>query len=153
MEKINKKSAPRQKVTAIDREGAWGRVEYLHRLECGHTERRKRPAKTGVIACSWCVVAEKQTEVLQGFAVARPSTPPEDDLFDRLGSLIAVSEKEVAKLRAELASAFDVPIEYVDVAVEDEDGTLSVSYAVLFIPAQDISTLLAKRLDTSDEIG
>lgn len=145
MEKINKKSAPRQKVTTIDREGAWGRVEYLHRLECGHTERRKRPAKTNVVACSWCVVAEKQTEVLQSFAVARPVNPADDDLFDSISSLIAVSEKEVAKLKAEIASSFEVPPEYVDVAVEDNEGVLSVSYAVIFIPAQDIQTLLEKR--------
>lgn len=91
------------------------------------------------------MVAEKQTEVLQSFAVARPTSPAEDDLFDVIGSLIAVSEKEIAKLKVDIASGFDVPLEYVDVAVEDEDGTLSVSYAVIFIPAQDIKTLLAKK--------
>jgi hypothetical protein len=110
-------------------------------LACGHTERRKRPAKTEIISCSWCVVAEKQTEVLQSFATKRPQSPAEDDVFDRLSSLMAVSEREVSKLKAEIASKFNVPVDYVDVVVEDDDGTLSVSYAIIFLSAQDIKTI------------
>ena len=145
-DKINKKSAPRQKILGIEREGAWGRVEYLHLLVCGHTERRKRPAKTKIISCSWCVVAEKQTEVLQSFATKLPQSPAEDDVFDRLSSLMAVSEREVSKLKAEIASELNVPVDYVDVVVEDDDGTLSVSYAIIFLSAQDIKNILLHNL-------
>ena len=59
-----------------------------------------------------------------------------------MGSLIAVSEREVSKLKAEIASKFDVPVDYVDVVVEDDDGTLSVSYAIICLSAQDIKNIL-----------
>lgn len=140
--KVNRKSAPRQQVLHIEREGAWGRVEYLHRLACGHTEKRKRPAKTEVMACSWCVVAEEKGRQLASLATGLPDSPAQEDYRDPIGSLIAVTEKEVAKLRAEIAGRFDVPVDYVDVAVEDDEGVMSVSYAVVIIPASDIQTVI-----------
>lgn len=144
---VNKKKAPRQKVLSIDREGAWGRVEYLHRLECGHIEKRKRPAKTDVMACSWCVVAEEKGVQLQSLAVAPQAYESDDDLLDVLGGSLAASEKAVAKLRADIASRLKVPPDYVDIVTLDDEGMLSVSYAVVFIPAGDIPALLAEPSD------
>lgn len=145
---MNRKSAPRRTVVRIDREGAWGRVEYAHLLDCGHTERRKRPAKTAVLACAWCVVAEEQSEKMKALAVAPAQSGADDDIFDPLGISLAASEKAVAKLRGDLAGRFEVPLEYVDVVTSDDDGTLAVSYAVVFIPAGDIPALLAERSDS-----
>lgn len=141
--KVNRKSAPRQHIEKIEREGAWGRVEYLHYLSCGHTEKRKRPATTEVMACSWCVIAEEKGKQLASLATRLPDSPAHDDFRDPLGSLIAVTEKEVAKLRAEIAGKFGFPVDYVDVAVEDEEGVMSVSYAIILIPASDIHTIIS----------
>lgn len=144
MDKVNMKSAPRRTVVRIDREGAWGRVEYVHELDCGHSERRKRPAKTGLLACSWCVVAEQKAEQLRELAVVPTRTQPsvDDDLLDELGMSLAMSERELAKLKASLAAKFDVPLDAVDVVVEDNEGVLGVSYAVVFLDAGQISAIL-----------
>ena len=139
---VNKKKAPRQKVISVEREGAWGRVEYVHQLECGHTEKRKRPAPTDVIACSWCVVAEEKGVQLQALTQVQQSDGPEDDFTDILSVSLASSEKAIAKLRADLASRLDVPPDYVDIVTTDEEGMLSISYAVVFIPAGDIPAML-----------
>lgn len=145
---MNRKSAPRRTVVRIDREGAWGRVEYAHTLDCGHTERRKRPAKTTVLACAWCVVAEEQDQKMKALATTSAPGGADDDLFDPLGISLAASEKAVAKLRGDLAGRFDVPLEYVDVVTSDDDGMLAVSYAVVFIPAGDIPAILARPSDS-----
>lgn len=144
MDKVNRKAAPRRSVVRIDREGAWGRVEYVHELDCGHTERRKRPAKTGLLACSWCVIAEQKAEQLRELAVVptRKATEADEDLLDEMGMSLAMSERQIAKLRATLASKFDVPLEAVDVVVEDNEGVLGVSYAVVFIDASEIAMML-----------
>lgn len=143
------KSAPRRTVVRIDREGAWGRVEYAHELDCGHTERRKRPSKTKVLACSWCVVAEEQGEKMKALAQSPVrSSGADDDLLDSLGVSLAASEKEVAKLKAELAARFEVPLDYIDVVTSDDEGFLAVSYAIVFIPAGDIPAVLARPSDS-----
>lgn len=143
------KSAPRRTVVRIDREGAWGRVEYAHELDCGHTERRKRPSKTKVLACSWCVVAEEQDQKMRSLAQSPVrSSGADDDLLDSLGVSLAASEKEVAKLKAELAARFQVPLDYIDVVTSDDDGYLAVSYAIVFIPAGDIPAVLARPSDS-----
>lgn len=75
--------------------------------------------------------------------VAQREGGADDDLLDRLGGSLAASEKEVAKLRGDIAARFDVPVDYVDVVVEDDDGFLSISFALILIPAGDIPALLA----------
>lgn len=143
------KSAPRRTVVRIDREGAWGRVEYAHELDCGHTERRKRPSKTKVLACSWCVVAEEQDQKMRSLAQSPVrSSGADEDLLDLLGVSLAASEKEVAKLKGELAARFQVPLDYIDVVTSDDDGYLAVSYAIVFIPAGDIPAVLARPSDS-----
>lgn len=145
-EEISKKASPRRDVVRIEKEGPWGRVEYVHHLSCGHQERRKRASKTPVIACTWCVVAEKQGEVLKSLGSAPTLvTSTDDDTTDPMHSTLAVSEREIAKLKANLASHFGVSLEAVDVIVEDEDGRLSISYGVIFLSAGDIKALLEQR--------
>jgi hypothetical protein len=145
VDKVNRKSAPRRTVVRIDREGSWGRVEYAHVLDCGHTERRKRASKTAVLACSWCVIAEKQDEQMRALAVApRTDAGADDDLLDALGGSLAASEKEIAKLKGDIAARLGVSVDYVDVVVEDEDGVLSISFAMVLIPAGDIPAFLAR---------
>lgn len=76
------------------------------------------------------------------------SSGADDDLLDSLGVSLAASEKEVAKLKGELAARFQVPLDYIDVVTSDDDGYLAVSYAIVFIPAGDIPAVLARPSDS-----
>lgn len=139
MARVNLKQAPRRQVEGIDRIGAWGRVEYHHRLDCGHIEVRKRPSKTGTMACSGCVLSEKHQE-----HIAEQKPPSfDEDLWDQTGAALAVQEGSVARLKAALVARFGVPPEAVDVAVDDDDGTLRVSYAVILLSASEILEVLS----------
>lgn len=141
-DKVNKKSAPRREVVKIDKEGPWGRIEYVHTLSCGHQERRKRATTTKVLACSWCVVAEKEHERLQGLSTSQRQADITDEIQDAFHSQIAVSESEIAKLRAALSHRFGIPLDSIDIAITDEDGRLSISYAVIFLSAHEIFGVL-----------
>ena len=144
MEKVNRKSAPRREILRIEREGSWGRVEYAHYLDCGHVERKKRASKAPVISCAWCVVAEEEDRRLKSLARSvNHQDELDEDTLDVLGTSLAASESAIARLRADIASRFSVPVDYVDVVTADDDGSLSVSYAVLFIPAGDLPAVLA----------
>lgn len=82
---------------------------------------------------------------MRALAVApRTDAGADDDLFDALGGSLAASEKEVAKLKSDIASCLGVPADYVDVVVEDDEGFLSISFALVLIPAGDIPALLAR---------
>jgi hypothetical protein len=98
-----------------------------------------------VLACSWCVIAEKQDEQMRALAVApRTDAGADDDFLDALGGSLAASEKEIAKLKGDIAARLGVSVDYVDVVVEDEDGVLSISFAMVLIPAGDIPAFLAR---------
>lgn len=145
MDKVNRKAAPRRQVVGIEREGAWGRVEYAHLLDCGHTERRKRATRSKYLSCAWCVVAEQTDAELRQLSISPKQTQDSgDDLLDVVGSQLAMTERLVAQVRAEIASHHQVPVESVDVIVSDEDGEITLSFATIFIPATDIAPILRR---------
>lgn len=138
---MNLKKAPQKEILSIDRTGSWGKVEYRHRLTCGHTEVRKRPSTAPKIACSWCVVAEEKQKELQVLATIEPSVvdvPLEEPWYD------ADTEHDVdaGRLRAGLVLALGLSPEAVEVVSEvGDDGELEARYVVVFM---DLST--AKRI-------
>jgi len=67
-----------------------------------------------------------------------------DDLLDLVGSQLAMTERLIAQVRAEIASEHYVPLEAVDVIVSDEDGEMQLSFATIFIPASDITPILRR---------
>jgi hypothetical protein len=137
---INLKKAPQQDILSIDRTGEWGKVEYRHRLTCGHTEVRKRPSTAPKIACSWCVVAEEKAEELASLAVRETysEVPLEEPWYDA----DAEYEVDAGRLRAGLVLALGVSPEAVEVVSEVDDfGDLQARYVMVFM---DLST--AKRL-------
>jgi hypothetical protein len=149
VDKVNRKSAPRRAVVRIEREGAWGRVEYAHLLDCGHTERRKRASRSEFLSCAWCVVAEQTDKEMKQIAVsAKSSSQVDDDLIDQFGSQLAMTEKLVAQVRAEVASHFSVPVESVDIVIEDDDGEMRMSFALIFLPSSDLMKFF-KKIDQS----
>ena len=133
---INKKSAPQRKVLDISRSGAWGKVEYGHRLECGHTEYRKRALTTEKIACTYCVKAQQARYTLTEIAKVTAIEYAEPVWVDDIASELATAETDIGKLRASLASALDVSPEAVDVVSEQTDAGIQVSYVVIFLDAE-----------------
>lgn len=142
---VNKKTAPQRAVLEVERTGGWGKVEYRHRLECGHTEVRKRIMPTKKIACTSCVLAGQMDErvaVIQGRSVKiiDPMDAAEiigEDLygFD--------SEVDISKAQALIAKRVGVPVESVDVVSEvGEDGQLKISYASIFIESSVVYRLI-----------
>lgn len=133
---INKKSAPQRKVLDISRSGSWGKVEYAHRLECGHTEYRKRALTTDKIACTFCVKAQQARDTLTEIAKVTAIEYAEPVWVDDIASELATAETDIGKLRAALASALDVSPESVDVVSEETDIGIQVSYVVVFLDAE-----------------
>jgi hypothetical protein len=137
---VNLKKAPQKEILSIDRTGSWGKVEYRHRLTCGHTEVRKRPSTAPTIACSWCVVAGEKGQELASLAVREEfiDVPLEEPWYDA----DAEYEVDAGRLRAGLVLALGLTPEAVEVVSEvDEFGELGARYVVVFM---DLST--AKRL-------
>lgn len=134
MADVNLKKAPQRDVLEIERTGSYGKVQYRHRLSCGHTEVRKRPAKDGErVACGWCVVAtEKQAELVSLATPARLYDPYEleiPEIEPDLGFDI-----EEGKLRAGLAAAIGIDPETIEIVSEiGETGEIEARYVVVFM--------------------
>ena len=145
---INKKSAPQKTVTNIERVGSWGGVEYHHKLECGHVETRKRPAKTEQIACTWCVIAVETDRQLRTLTVVPP--PITEELWDFYDQDI-VDEVWIAKIRSSLASILGCPNESVEIVSSiDDDGHLVVNYATILLDYEQVKKIVANRPNTVD---
>ncbi|MBM4210843.1 MAG: hypothetical protein FJ187_09900, partial [Gammaproteobacteria bacterium] len=139
--KVNKKKAPQRKVVEITRTGKWGSVVYLHALECGHVEERKRPAKTAVIACAKCVMAEdfgKQTMDLVRIGVGYETITEMEMKPDPIEILFSSSERNVERIRARIADVLGIQPDGVNVFVEQDENML-VSGATVFLSAADIA--------------
>lgn len=136
MTDINKKSAPQRAVLEISRSGSWGKVEYAHRLECGHTEFRKRALSTDKIACTLCVKAQIARDTLTEIAKVTTIEYAEPVWIDEIASDIASAETDIGKLRASLASALSLSPEAIDVVSEHNEEGLQISYVVVFMDAE-----------------
>jgi len=146
-DRISRKAAPRRAVIEIVKTGSWGRIEYRHRLDCGHTEVRKRASATQVMSCTWCVVAERKDSELRTLV----QTPVRDvllnvaDIIDDNFAEDTVADEDANRMRAGLSARLGIPVESIDVILEDVDGSLQVQYAVVFL---DVAS--ARRLSGID---
>jgi hypothetical protein len=146
---INKKSAPQNEIIEIKRLGEWGKLEYHHRLACGHTEVRKRPSKAPKIACTWCVVATEKQRELRALTVVSPPVEYEQvwDFYDD----VAVDEITIANVRSGVASAIGCPQESVEVVSSvDEDGNLRINYVTVVLDYEQAKKLSASRANAID---
>jgi hypothetical protein len=144
-EEINKKTAPQRLVVDIERTGQWGAVEYRHRLECGHTEIRKRVMPTKRIACSDCVLAEQITDRVAPIQGRSVKIIDPMDAADIIGDDLYgfANEVDISKAQAIIAKRLGVPIESVDIVAEvDDEGLLRISYASIFIEASIVYRLI-----------
>jgi len=129
--------APRRKVVSIDKVGKWGQVEYLHALECGHTESRKRVARTDEIACAWCLRTESRDDDIR--SLGTPLTAYDD------GPSLVDEEIKIEKIRSILAARFGVPVDAVGLSVEDAAGSLVVKNCVIYLSSSDVARLTSPR--------
>ena len=144
---VNLKKAPRRKIVDISRIGAWGRVEYHHKLECGHVEARKRAQTAETMACSGCVLSEEYEK--------RSEAPPEDpneEILDFLGSELAVNEKTAQSLKVEIGRAMNLTTDAIEVVLDiDEQGQQALSGAVILLSADEVLRIVSQTVETSDE--
>lgn len=144
-EEINKKTAPQRLVVDIEKTGQWGAVEYRHRLECGHTEIRKRVMPTKRLACSGCVLAGQITDRVAPIQGRSVKIIDPMDAADIMGDDLYgfANEIDISKAQAIIAKRLGVPIESVDVVAEvDDEGALRISYALIFIEASIVYRLI-----------
>lgn len=138
---VNIKKAPKRKVVRIDKQGEWGNLWYVHFLECGHSDVRKRAASTPTVACSDCVRAVAKGEELKALVAV-----PQRSVIMDVDDMIALDEDhavevEAGSLKAGLASALSIPLESIDVVVSDVDGRLVVSSVVVFLSGKDANRI------------
>ena len=131
---MSKKQAPQQTVVSISKYGEWGKVEYAHKLECGHTEVRKRASRAPKIACEQCVKANTARQMLSKFVPIKV----EDEFVweDDVASSIAKLEQDIGRLRAGIASKFNIGPESIDVITEETEEGARVSYVVILLDAE-----------------
>lgn len=143
--KVNLKKAPRRQIVDISRIGSWGRVEYHHKLECGHIEIRKRPNTTGIMACAGCVLSEQYEER------EKPEEKnPNDEILDQLGSELAVNEKTTQSLKAELGRALQIPSEAIEVVLDyNEEGEQALSGAIILLSADEVIRIVSGGRETN----
>lgn len=143
MDDISRKKAPKRDVVEITRSGDWGNVVYQHRLSCGHVESRKRVAPAAQMACTWCVVAERKGDELRTLLTPQPRAEMVIDVTDMIdvASPDIAADEDAMRLKGSLSRSLGVPADAIDVVLEDADGQLSVSYAVVFLSAADAQRL------------
>ena len=134
MSTVNRKQAPQQTVLSISRYGEWGKVEYAHKLECGHTEIRKRASRAPKIACEQCVKADTAKQMLSKFVPIR--IEESFDWDDDIASSIAKTEQDIGRLRAGIAARFNIGPESIDVITEETEEGAFVSYVVIVLDAE-----------------
>lgn len=140
---MNRKSAPQKTIVEIQRTGEWGKVEYRHRLSCGHTEVRKRASSAPKIACTWCVVAEEKQRELKALTVVPPPVPDEQ-VWDFFDSGVA-DELSIAKMRSDIASVIGCENDNIEVVSSvGDDGVLRINYVTIFLDSQQAEVLASR---------
>ncbi len=136
---VNNRKAPRQPVVDIQKVGSWGKYEYWHKLECGHTDIRKRASNAPKIACAGCVRA-----AAKGLELRSLGAVPKRQVMIDVDDVISldndhVTEIEAGRLRAALAKTLDIPLDSIDVVLADLDGSLVVSSVIIFLSSGEAS--------------
>jgi hypothetical protein len=143
---VNLKKAPRRDIVDVARIGSWGRVEYHHKLECGHTEVRKRATTSGTMACAGCVLSEEYQD--RGQTV---EADIDDDILDLIGSQIALNEENTQSIKVELARRLNLPAGALEIIVDyDEAGEQAISGAVIVLSADEILRIISEPVETND---
>lgn len=133
-----RRRAPRRRVVSIEKTGRWGNVVYSHTLSCGHKDVRKRAASSSEISCIWCLRAEERDKEIKALASPLKSNVFYDDN-------LADEEIKIEKTRAALAAKLGVPMEAIDISVEDSAGSLFIRSAIIYLSARDVARITDDR--------
>lgn len=146
---VNKKSAPQQEIVEIERVGNYGKVEYRHRLVCGHTEVRKRASSAPKVACTKCVIGSDFAKELKSLTIVPSPNFDEEWFFE---SNDGAEEIDVAKLKAGLVAVLGCEHEAVEIVseVDEDDGLLKARYVTIFLDVETAKNLLNTRVQTVD---
>lgn len=141
-DEVNRRKAPLREVLDIVRRGSWGQVKYVHRLACGHAEERSRASTTSHLKCTACFMAQEKQDDLRQLSV-QPTREVVMDVADLIDTETEdfIREEEANFIRAGLALNLDIPIESIDLILEDGDDGLELSFVTLFLSAQDAHRL------------
>ena len=127
-------TGPRRKVQRVRRVGSYGSVWWLHDLECGHIERRKRASAKAVIGCASCKSDERLLiKSLRGAEF--------DSAHD------AQVQIDADRLKAKLAAALGVPLDAVGVQVTMEGRVPQISGAMVFLHPEAANSVV-RRFDS-----
>ena len=129
-------------VVEVIRSGRWGKVEYIHKLSCGHAEIRKRAAATTKIACEGCLKAEMGTQMLVELSGAKPVFADFSDIHDEIAASVASYEQDIARTKAALAKKLGVEVGAVDIYVDETSDSPKIVQAVVFLEALNIERIL-----------
>lgn len=110
---------PRKQIVGVKKVGSYGTTWWLHDLECGHIERRKRKSPLNQIGCASC----KQSERLL-INVLREEEDPATDMQ---------VEVEASRLRAGLAASLGIPLESVEVNIRMVGRTSVITGAMVWL--------------------
>lgn len=123
--------APRQEVTSIVRTDGYGTTRYLHRLVCGHTEVRRRPAPAPRLGCAQCARELRQADLTAAVEASLPSVEAP------LVSVEASMAIEAFRLRAGLARLLLVDLEDVSMASSETE----ITGAYVWVSASSLRSL------------
>lgn len=137
---VERRQAPKQKILSINRVGAWGKVRYEHRLECGHAEILPRASTATRIACTWCVKAQEKEEELKQLISPQKNSLQILDMEE----FMSQDEIEVNRTRASIAAMLQIPVDAVSIVSTDVGGRLVVKSAYIFLSSGDITRILTK---------
>ena len=137
---VERRQAPKQKILSINRVGAWGKVRYEHKLDCGHSEILPRASSAKRIACTWCVKAQEKEEELRQLVSPQKNS---SQILD-MDEFMSQDEVEVNRTRASIAAMLQIPVDAVSIVSTDVGGRLLIKSAYIFLSSGDISRILTK---------
>lgn len=135
-----RRQAPKQTVLEIRRRGTWGDVKYEHILECGHTEVFPRASKAKRVACMWCVKLADTEETTPATGTPLRFVGLEETYDNDEAS----AEIELSRVRANLASIINVPVDAIEIVTAEKFGMLEIRAAYIFLSAGDLKRILTK---------
>jgi len=137
---VERRQAPKQKILSINRVGAWGKVRYEHKLDCGHSEILPRASSAKKIACTWCVKAKEKEEELRQLVSPQKNSLQILDMEE----FMSQDEVEVNRTRASIAAMLQIPVDAVSIVSTDAGGRLVIKSAYIFLSSGDINRILTK---------
>lgn len=135
------RTSPRKRIVESRKEGTWGDVEWVHVLECGHIDVRKRKARGEFLACDLC--AKAQNFKSRTRALLDPDEP-DTGLDSVLEPEVQTSDAEVLEWTIAFAQALGVPSSQVqmNLTYDFEEGRMRPGNTLVMFRGDDVERIL-----------